>query len=93
MIPSPPSSPARDGQRGIQSIETGARLLNALVDACAPLALGELSSRAGMGPAKAHPYLVSFIRVGLVRQCSSTGHYDLGPFAREIVAKIRQSAQ
>lgn len=84
MIPSPPSSPARDGRRGIQSIETGARLLKALAGASTPLALGELASRAGMSPARAHPYLVSFIRVGLVRQCSNTGHYDLGPFTLQM---------
>lgn len=70
-----------DNQRGIQSIETGFPLLTALVDAARPLGLRDLATRAGMSSAKAHPYLVSFIRVGLVQQDSASGHYELGPFA------------
>lgn len=73
-----------DGRRSIQSVETGFPLLAALVDATMPLALGELAARAGMTSAKAHPYLVSFVRVGLVQQDDSTGHYDLGPFALQM---------
>lgn len=49
-----------------------------------PLPLGELAARAGMASAKAHPYLVSFVRVGLVQQDSATGFYELGPFALQM---------
>lgn len=77
-------TPAHDGRRSIRSVETGFPLLAALVDARMPLALGELATRAGMTSAKAHPYLVSFTRVGLVRQDASTGYYDLGPFALQM---------
>ena len=73
-----------DSQRGIQSVETGFPLLAALVDAARPLTLRDLATRAGMTSAKAHPYLVSFIRVGLVQQDSTTGHYELGPFALQM---------
>lgn len=76
--------PAHDGRRSIQSVETGFPLLAALTEARRPLALGDLAARAGMTSAKAHPYLVSFTRVGLVQQDSSTGHYDLGPFALQM---------
>src|SRR5690606_35291658 len=72
---------ASDGRRSIQSVETGFPLLAALVDAALPLTLRDLSARAGMTPAKAPPYLVSFTRVGLVKQDPATGHYELGPFA------------
>lgn len=37
-----------------------------------------------MAPAKAHRYLASFIRCGLVSQNRYTGHYDLGSFALEL---------
>lgn len=84
MTTSRTKTTAHDGRRSIQSIETGFPLLAALVDARMPLALGELATRAGMTSAKAHPYLVSFVRVGLVQQDDTTGHYDLGPFALQM---------
>ncbi|MEP7330027.1 MAG: helix-turn-helix domain-containing protein, partial [Betaproteobacteria bacterium] len=62
-------------QRGIQSIEVGGALLRALVDADTPLPLRELAQRAGMSSARAHPYVVSFGKLGLVEQDPVTGHY------------------
>lgn len=73
-----------EGQRGIQSVETGFPLLAALVESGRPMSLRDLAGRAGMTSAKAHPYLVSFIRVGLVQQDSHTGRYELGPFALQM---------
>lgn len=70
--------PAR---QGIQSIEVGGRLLEALVAHGAPMMLRDLAAAGGMPAAKAHRYLVSFIRMGLVEQSTETGHYDLGGFA------------
>ena len=72
------------GRRRIQSVETGHRLLAALVQAGTSLPLGELAAAADMSSAKAHPYLVSFINVGLVRQDGLSGHYELGPFAMQM---------
>ena len=69
------------GQKGIQSIEVGARLLDALVERGAPMILRDLARAAGMHPSKAHRYLVSFIRMGLAERLRETGQYDLGPFA------------
>lgn len=46
--------------------------------------LRDLASAAGMAPAKAHRYLVSFGRMGLVEQDPVTGRYGLGPFAAEL---------
>ncbi len=46
--------------RGVQSIEVGGRLLQALVDADAPMMLKDIASRAKIAPAQAHAYLVSF---------------------------------
>jgi DNA-binding IclR family transcriptional regulator len=70
-----------DTRQGIQSIEVGARLLQALTDAPRPLTLKDLAERSAMSAAKAHRYLVSFVRIGLVEQDRETGRYDLGPFA------------
>ncbi len=71
-------------QRSIQSIETGFALVAALVAHGKPMTLRDLSKAADMTAAKAHPYLVSFIRVGLVQQDPVTSHYDLGPFALQM---------
>jgi DNA-binding IclR family transcriptional regulator len=79
-------------QRSIQSIEVGFRLIRALETAPAPLPLKVLAEKAGMTPAKAHLYLVSFVRLGLVAQDARTSHYGLGPYAMQLgQAAIRQA--
>lgn len=80
----------RSGRRGIQSIEIGVRLLEALERADGPLALKDLSAHAGLDPSSAHRYLASFVRCGLVRQDSDT-RYDFGPLALHIgLAAVRR---
>lgn len=64
---------------GIQSVEVGFALLEGLAQARAPLMLKEVAAAAGMSAAKAHRYLVSFQRLGLVTQDGRTSRYDLGP--------------
>lgn len=71
-------------QQGIQSIEVGARLLQALARTSRPLMLRDLAAAADMPAAKAHRYLVSFTRMGLVEQHAQTGLYDLGHFSLEL---------
>jgi DNA-binding IclR family transcriptional regulator len=71
-------------QQGVQSVEVGMRLVKALAAASEPLMLKDLAAAARMPPAKAHRYLVSLSRAGLVQQSASTGRYDLGPFATEL---------
>jgi DNA-binding IclR family transcriptional regulator len=70
--------------RGIQSIEVGGQLLRALAGAAEPMMLRDLAREAGMTPAKAHPYLVSFSRLGLVEQDEATGRYEFGALALEL---------
>ena len=70
--------------RGIQSIEVGGQLLLALVHHGRPLALKDLAAAADMPPAKAHPYLVSFIKLGLVEQEAVSGRYGLGSLALQL---------
>lgn len=71
-------------QRGIQSIEVGGALLRALAHHGRPLALKDLAAEAGMAPAKAHPYLVSFGKLGLIEQDAASGRYGLGPLAMQL---------
>ena len=78
-----PAAAAR-GQRGIQSVEVGGQLLRALAHHGRPMALKDLAREAGMTPAKAHPYLVSFGKLGLIEQTNASGHYGLGALAMQL---------
>jgi DNA-binding IclR family transcriptional regulator len=70
-------------RRGIQSFEVGTQLLVELARRVKPLTLKEVAQAAGMSTSKAHPYLVSFLKVGFVTQASS-GAYELGPLALQL---------
>jgi DNA-binding IclR family transcriptional regulator len=63
-------------QRGIQSVEIGLRLAAVLADSSRPLQLKEIAVRTGLSASKAHRYLVSLGRAGLVQQLD--GRYELG---------------
>jgi DNA-binding IclR family transcriptional regulator len=80
----PRKSAAPRPPRGIQSVEVGGQLLRALVHQGRPMALKDLASGAQMTAAKAHPYLVSFGKLGLIVQDGTTGHYGLGPLAMQL---------
>lgn len=71
-------------RRGIQSIEVGGQLLLALGAHGRPMPLRDLARAAGMPPGKAHPYLVSYSKLGLVTQETSSGFYWLGPTAIQL---------
>jgi DNA-binding IclR family transcriptional regulator len=69
---------------GIQSIEVGFRLLDVLTNEPRAMMLRDLAQRAGMSPAKAHRYLVSFLRLGVASQDPVSGRYELGGFALQM---------
>lgn len=69
---------------GIQSVEVGFGLLQALGAAPGPLMLRDLARAANMSAAKAHRYLVSFQRLQLVVQDAASTRYDLGPAALQL---------
>ena len=71
-------------QQGVQSVEVGMRLVSALAAARDPMMLKDLAAAAGMPPAKAHRYLVSLGRTGLIERDAATGRYALGSFAVEL---------
>ena len=78
-------------QRGIQSIEVGGQILVVLADSGGPMTLKQLAVQAKMTPAKAHPYLVSFGKIGLVAQDPVSGRYGLGALALRMgLAGLRQ---
>jgi DNA-binding IclR family transcriptional regulator len=70
-----------NSQRAVQSVEVGGRLLLALADEPGPMSLKDLAARAELPPSRAHPYLVSYGRLGLVVQDEHSGRYALGPAA------------
>jgi DNA-binding IclR family transcriptional regulator len=70
-------------RRGIQSIEIGSTLLLQLARQVRAVPLKDLAKAAGMTPGKAHPYMVSFLKVGFVTQ-TAAGHYELGPLALQL---------
>ncbi len=77
--------PPKSGQSGgIQSLDSALELLKALALHRGPASLTELSRDCSMQPSKAHRYLASFQRAGLVEQISRSGKYDLGPAAMQL---------
>ena len=78
-------------RRGIQSIEVGGQILVALADSGNAMSLKQLAQAAQMTPAKAHPYLVSFGKIGLVAQDPVSNRYGLGALALRMgLAGLRQ---
>ncbi|MFO1414079.1 MAG: IclR family transcriptional regulator [Burkholderiales bacterium] len=74
----------REAQHGVQSLEVGMSILRAMVKGHRSMMLKDIAAAAGMPPSKAHRYLVSLIRAGLVDQDPATSRYDLGGFALNI---------
>lgn len=64
-------------QGGVQSLEVGLTVLDALNEHNAPMMLKELSEVLAMHPAKVHRYVVSLIRKGYAKQLSD-GRYHMG---------------
>ncbi|HMN81371.1 MAG TPA: IclR family transcriptional regulator [Burkholderiaceae bacterium] len=82
---------AKSAQGGVQAVDTGLRLLAALIALGPGTMLKTLSDRAGVPPPQAHRYLVSFCRGGLVARDRATGRYSLGPLALDMgMAALRQ---
>lgn len=72
------------GTGGVQAVETGIRLLLALIALAPNSKLKTLAEQSGMLPPKAHRYLTSYCRSGLVERDSNGGGYRLGPLALQI---------
>ncbi|NIF30324.1 IclR family transcriptional regulator [Pantoea sp. Tr-811] len=81
---STPDDDTTKAQRAVQSIEVGGRLLLALAASKDPMTLKDLAACANLPSSRAHPYLVSYSRLGLVSQCAESGRYGLGPAALQM---------
>lgn len=79
-----PDDDAQKTQRAVQSVEVGGRLLLALAEHPGAMSLKDLAAEAGLPPSRAHPYLVSYGKLGLVEQDAQSGRYALGPAALQI---------
>lgn len=71
-------------QQGVRSVESGMRVVTALTRSMGAMSLKDLALAADMPASKAHRYVVSLIRTGMVEQDEATGRYDLGPAALEL---------
>lgn len=77
-------SEEKESQHGVQSLEVGAAVLRAVVRGQPSMMLKDIAAAAGMPASKAHRYLVSLIRTGLIEQDPMTSRYKLGPFSLDI---------
>mgnify|MGYP000671570218 FL=1 len=66
---------------GVQSLEIGVGVLKVLLESGSAMMLKEIAAAADMPAPKAHRYLVSLVRSGLVQQDGDNLKYDLGPLA------------
>ena len=71
-------------QRGVASIEVAGTILQGLRGSAKPMRLQELAALTGLTPSRLHHYLVSLLRVGLVRRDATKSRYALGSFALEL---------
>jgi DNA-binding IclR family transcriptional regulator len=86
----PPALKAEKPRRGIQSVEIGTQLLLELARHLTPMPLRDLARGAGMSTGKAHPYLVSYLKLGFVVQ-DAAGRYELGPLALQLgLARLKR---
>jgi DNA-binding IclR family transcriptional regulator len=76
-----------NGQRGIQSLEVGVRLFQAVDRLGGSVTLGQLAKLSGMPPSKAHRYCVSLIRTGLLQR-DGRGLYGMGPFGFQLAHAV-----
>ena len=61
-----------------------------MVAAGRPLMLRDIAAGAGITPAQAHAYLVSYRKVNVVEQIDGSGLYQLGRFALQLgLARMR----
>lgn len=77
-------SDSKDNQHGVQSLEIGMNIFRAMIKGQQSMMLKDIAAAAQMPAPKAHRYLVSLIRAGLVEQDPHTSRYHLGPFALNI---------
>ncbi|SEH19133.1 transcriptional regulator, IclR family [Sphingopyxis sp. YR583] len=71
-------------RKGIQSVEVGLNVLQAMASLGGPSALSAISHASNMAAPQVHRYLQSLIATGMATQDPSSGRYDLGPGALKL---------
>jgi DNA-binding IclR family transcriptional regulator len=71
-----PASNKAKKRKGIQSVEIGLNVLNALVGLGRPSALSEIAKASGLSPSQSHRYLASFVNMHYLRQNPESSLYD-----------------
>lgn len=71
-------------QKGIASVETAVQVLRLLEASSGPLSLKEISDAIGFSASKAHHYLVSLTRCGLLERERGSLRYQLGSFSLQL---------
>lgn len=80
---------ASDQQRGIQTIDIGGKILNLINSSNKPLSLSEIAEFMQMSPGYAYKYLISMLRVGLLKRNESTLEFEPGSLCLRLgLAKI-----
>jgi len=75
------AAPKKSPRKGIQSLETGFRILDFLVKTGQPVALKDIALGTGLSPSSINFYLVSLLKIGAAIQDGRSGRYALGPYA------------
>jgi DNA-binding IclR family transcriptional regulator len=66
-------------RRGIQSVGTGLRVLEALATLSEPSTLSTVAQACALSNSQTHRYLSSLVTFGMAQQDAATGRYDVGP--------------
>jgi DNA-binding IclR family transcriptional regulator len=71
-------------RRGIQSVEIGFAVLEALAALGEASTLGAIAQASGLSGSQTHRYLASLTAAGMTQQDRASGRYDLGPAALKL---------
>lgn len=73
-----------ESRGSIQALDSALVVLDVMAALPGPASLSEIARAAGMPNSKAHRYLASFIKAGLVKQAHRAGLYDLARGAAQL---------
>lgn len=86
-----PESQGEKKRKGNQSLVTGFKVLDFLLQCGRPAPLREISQGTGLAPSKLQFYLISLMEVRAVHQDPRSGHYSLGPYTLQLgIAGLQQ---
>ncbi len=85
------ANPDEKKRKGNQSLVTGFKVLDFLLQCGRPVPLKEISQGTKLAPSKLQFYLISLMEVRAVHQDPRSGHYGLGPYTLQLgIAGLQQ---